>query len=68
MVDFQVLGPKCGVTISSLYRNTYKPRVPFLGHRQTVQTKILPASDQGLHCLLTGISIRNRVTIKTYAR
>ena len=47
--------------------NWYKPSVPFLGHRQTVQSQIrhrktwrLIASDQGLHCLLTGISIRNR--------
>ena len=29
--------------------NTYKPRVPFLCQNA--------ASDQGLHCLLTGISI-----------
>ena len=31
--------------------NSYKPRVPFLGPRQTVR------SDQGLHCLLTENSI-----------
>ena len=26
------------------------------------------ASDQGLHCLLTGISIRNRIKMKKYTR
>ena len=47
----------------------YKPSIPFWGHRQTVQTQIRQtpqnaASDQGLHCLLTGISIRNRIKMK----
>ena len=41
--------------------NPYKPSVPFLGHRQAVQTWSDAASDQGLHCLLTGISIRNSI-------
>ena len=31
-------------------------------------SKVLPASDQDLHCLLTGISIRNRVKMKMYTR
>ena len=58
--------------------NPYKPSVPFLGHRQIEQTQIRrrrpdqtsqnAASDQGLHCLLTGISIRNRIKMKTYTR
>ena len=30
------------------------------------QTPQNAASDQGLHCLLTGISIRNRIKMKTY--
>ena len=42
--------------------------------RQTVQTKIRrrrtqnAASDQGLHCLLIGISIRNRIKMTKYTR
>ena len=36
---------------------------PFLGPRQTVQTQNA-ASDQGLHCLLTWISINNNIKMK----
>ena len=32
------------------------------------QTPSSAASDQGLHCLLTGISIRNRIKMKKYTR
>ena len=44
--------------------NSCKPSVPFLGHMQTVQSHAdhMPqnvVSDQGLHCLHTGISIKN---------
>ena len=49
--------------------NPYKPGVQFLGHSQTVQTQIRRGrtrrSDQILHCLLTGISIKNMLKIKT---
>ena len=38
--------------------NPYKPSVPFLGHMQN------ETSDQGLHYLLTRISIRNRIKMK----
>ena len=49
--------------------NPYKPGIPFLGHRQTLQTQIrrhrTPAvSDQGLYCLLTGIAIKNMIKLK----
>ena len=40
--------------------NPYKPSVPFLGQANSAdpdQTPQNTASDQGLHCLLTGISI-----------
>ena len=56
----------------------YVPSVLKLGHWQTVQTQIsctdsdqLPhsaASDQGQHCLLTGISIKNKIKMKMYTR
>ena len=32
------------------------------------QTPQNAASDQGLHCLLAGISIRNRIKMKKYTR
>ena len=45
----------------------YEPGVPFWGPRQTVQTQNA-ASDQGLHCLLTGISIQKSIKMKKYTR
>ena len=47
--------------------NLYWPSVPFLGHRQTVQTQIRRRvrTDQGLHCMLIEISIKNKMKIKT---
>ena len=48
--------------------NSYKPSVPFLGHRQTVQTQIRHRRTRHLirvsHCLLTGISIWNGTKMK----
>ena len=45
--------------------HTSKPGVPFLGHRQNSadpdQTPPKVVSDQGLHSLLTGISITNMI-------
>ena len=50
------------------YVNPDKPSVPFLGHRQTADPDQMPqnvASDQDLHCLLTGISTQNRIKWKS---
>ena len=44
-----------------ILNHNYKPRVLFVGHRQTVQNA---ASDQGLHCLLTEYSINFRIEMK----
>ena len=48
--------------------NPFLPGNSLKGHRQTVQTQIrdhqtpyIVASDHGLHCLLIGFSIKNRI-------
>ena len=43
------------------------PSVPFLGHRQRLQTQNT-ASGQGLQCLHSEISIKNKIKIKKYTR
>ena len=59
-------------TVARHTLNPYKPSVPFLGHRQTVQTQIRRRRTRRLirclHCLLTGISIRNKIKMKKYTR
>ena len=52
----------CIVAHSSPIKGTYVNRAD---HDQTPQNKV---SDQGLHCLLTGISIGNRMKIKTKSK
>ena len=46
--------------------NPNKPRVLFVGHWQTMQTRIRrsAASDQGLHCLHTERYIQNGIKMK----
>ena len=56
--------PFAGMAFRLCCFNPYKPSVPVLEHMQTVQTQINAASDQGLHSLLTGIYIRNRIKTK----
>ena len=48
--------------------NLYMPSVPIFGLWQTVQTQIRKnaASDQDLHCLHTGISIKTMIKVKKY--
>ena len=46
--------------------NPFLPGNLYKGHRQTAQTQIRchnVASDQGLHCLLTEFSIKNRIKV-----
>ena len=49
--------------------NPYKPNIPFFGtyvnSADPDQMSQNAASDQGLHCLLTGMSIRNRLKMKS---
>ena len=54
----------CVITISIV--NPLMLRVLFLGSWQTVQIQIRRhrSSDQGLHCLLAGISIKNKIKMK----
>ena len=49
--------------VNSRIINPYYHSVPKTGHRQTVQTQIR-RRDQGLHCLLTGISVWNKIKMK----
>ena len=50
-----------------VWGDVLRPGVPGLGPRQTVQAQIRRrVFDQGLHCLLTGISFQNRIKIKKY--
>ena len=46
--------------------NPYYPGVPFVGRRQTVRTHI--RRHRGLHCLLTEISIKNRIKTEQNTR
>ena len=48
--------------------NPYKPKVPFLGLGKQCRPRLDAASDQGLHCLLTGISIENIIKRIKYTR
>ena len=47
-------------------------RYPFGGHNANcadpVQMPHIAASDQGLHCLLTGISMQDTIKVKTFTR
>ena len=47
------------------------PSTPFVGPSQTVDPDQMPqnvASDQGLHCLLSGNSFLNRIKMKKYPK
>ena len=43
--------------------NPFLPGNLHKGHRQTVQILIRCHTGQGLHCLLTGFSIKNRINV-----
>ena len=43
------------------YFNSFKPGVPFVGHRQSVKPHL------GLFCLLGGISLKNEIKIKNHS-
>ena len=59
--------PSCD-TVHALSKLVYSEQ-PNMSSNETQQpTVIEAASDQGLYCLLTGISIRNRIKMKTYTR
>ena len=58
--------------VGGLMKNPYKPGVPFffdIGKQCRPRSDAADCgSDQGLHCLLTGISIRTRLKMKKYTR
>ena len=54
------------LTNCNQFVNLFFPGNPYKGHNHTVQTQIrchIVASDLGLHCLLTGFSIKNRTKV-----